>query len=157
MPAIFLTSLATAVCCGIWGYLAEIFLLLTWGGFAGCTTYFVSGKQKKYEGVFTALATNLSGVAWALLAFWVVAQFPTVPFISPIMTGVVTLGMGLQGSVIKFLNFTPGAFIGCFSTFAAGGDWKVIGLSLICGAVLAFVCDVSGGVLVSLFGKKARK
>lgn len=155
MSVLTLTSLATAICCGIWGYIAETFGFLTWAGFAGCTSYFAN-EESHIRGLFVALLTTLTGVAWATLAIYVSASFPSVPYISPIMTGVVTFGMCIQ-SKIKFLSFTPGAFMGAFSTFAGGGNWYLVGISIALGAVLGLICDLMGTVLLTLFGKEKKK
>ena len=38
-------SITTAILCGIWAYVAGIAGLISWAGFAGCTTYFASGNM----------------------------------------------------------------------------------------------------------------
>ena len=42
---VFVLSIVTAILCGIWSYLSGIVGLIAWAGFAGCTTYFATGKH----------------------------------------------------------------------------------------------------------------
>ena len=44
----------------------------------------------------------------------------------------------------KWFDFIPGTFMGCFSTFAAGGNWMILVPSLLMGALLGISCDKSG-------------
>ena len=41
----------------------------------------------------------------------------------------------------ELFDFCPGTFMGCFTTFAADGDWKMLVPSLAAGAVLGVACD----------------
>lgn len=61
MSSLCALSIATAVLCGIWSYLAGIVGLIGWAGFAGCTTYFACGKHGM-SGVKKTIVTNLAGV-----------------------------------------------------------------------------------------------
>ncbi|MCT4544650.1 MAG: DUF1097 domain-containing protein [Vallitalea sp.] len=60
-----------------------------------------------------------------------------------ISTAVITFVMCIQAK-IKLFEFIPGTFIGSFSTFASGGDWKAVVPALILGAILALLCESSG-------------
>ncbi len=162
MSFLFALSLSTGICCGIWAAISSIssLHLITWMGFAGCTAYFASGKHGK-EGVLTAIASTLSGVISAMVAVYITSKFPTVVALPIIMTGIISCTMCLQ-SVVKTLWFIPGAFIGCFSTFAYlstganifGQDLVFQVISLILGAFLALSCDKGGELLFKLVGKK---
>ena len=48
----------------------------------------------------------------------------------------------------KPLSFVPGAFMGSFSTFAAGGDMYAIG-GILLGVLLGLACDTLRKALVS--------
>ncbi|WAA12317.1 DUF1097 family protein [Fervidibacillus halotolerans] len=37
--------LASGLLCGLWAYIAPVFGLYTWAGFAGCTTFFCNWKR----------------------------------------------------------------------------------------------------------------
>lgn len=56
-------------------------------------------------------------------------------------------------SKIDLLANVPCAFMGCFSTFAAGGDWKALLVGVTIGVVLGFVCDYSGRYFFRLWSK----
>lgn len=155
-------SLSTGICCGIWALIASFtsLKLITWIGFAGCTAYFASGKHG-FEGMKTAFFALMSGVASAFVAVLISSKFPTVGGVAILMTGIISGTMCYQ-SKLKELWFIPGAFLGCFSTFAylsSGGDIMGPGIiphlvSLLCGIVLAVSCDKGAGLLFKLFGKE---
>lgn len=140
----------TAVLCGIWSYGSEIVGLLGWAGFAGCTTYFACGS-KGLEGLKNTIFPNMSGVIWGMVIITLgsIAPFPGS---GGVYCAIVTFFMCVQNK-FKLLSFIPGTFMGCFSTFAAGGNWKLLVPSLLLGALLGIACDKSGGWLFSRFGK----
>ncbi len=133
-------SLTTGLLCGAWMELSTFFNLIAWAGFAGCTTFFAAGGGK--QGVKDALATNLSGVFWAMVMIMLTQTF-AIPHAGTISTIVITSVMCLQ-SKCKWLKFIPGTFVGSFSTFAAGGNWQGVALALVCGAFLGYACEASG-------------
>jgi hypothetical protein len=57
--------------------------------------------------------------------------------------------MCLQSKCALF-KFIPGTFVGSFSTFAAGGDFKAVAVALVCGAFLGYACEVSGDWLYKM-------
>ena len=162
MSFLLALSLSTGICCGIWAFISQIpaLNLVTWLGFAGCTAYFASGKHGK-EGVSTAFFSTMSGVLSAVVAVFISGLFPNFASLGVIMTGIISCTMCLQ-SVFKKLWFIPGAFIGCFSSFAfisTGGnlfssDIISLLLSLALGSILALSCDKGGNFLFSKFGKE---
>jgi uncharacterized membrane protein YesL len=86
------------------------------GGFAGCTAFFAAGGMKN-GGLKTALITGLSGVFWGMVIIAVSSLF-VFPQSGTILTALITFIMCIQ-SKCKYFAYIPGAFIGCFSTFAA--------------------------------------
>lgn len=62
--------------------------------------------------------------------------------------------LGIVSALISFImcmiskyqifSYCPGIFVGCFTTFAAGGSLKMILPSLIIGAFLGVSCEYSG-------------
>lgn len=162
MSLIVAFTLSTGISCGIWALIASFpaLNLITWVGFAGCTTYFASGKHG-LEGVSATIFSNLSGVFSAIVAVYISGLFPASPSIAIIMTGIISGTMCLK-SVIKPLWFIPGAFIGCFSSFAYLSSGKNIlsadlipfVISLLVGNILALACDKGGMFLFDKFGKK---
>ena len=67
MTELMALSIVTGVLCGLWSQLAPMLGFVTWAGFAGCTTYFASGKQG-LEGFIVTVRQNLFGVlcVWLL-------------------------------------------------------------------------------------------
>ena len=57
-------------------------------------------------------------------------------------------------SGLRLFDFCPGIFMGCFSTFAANGDWKVLVPSIVLGAVLGVICDSCGHWLFRVCNKE---
>ncbi|UOE77708.1 DUF1097 domain-containing protein [Parageobacillus thermoglucosidasius] len=129
--------LATGLLCGLWALLAPSLGLMTWAGFAGCTTFFAVGTGG-VKGMVKAMLCNITGVGCGMLILWLSAMLE-IPYSAAIFSGIITVVMCLAGK-LPLINYTPGIFIGCFSTFAANGDWQVLLLSLLSGAVLGFLC-----------------
>ena len=140
MTYLLALSITTGLLCGAWMEISNFFGLIAWAGFAGCTTFFAAGGGK--SGVKDALATNLSGVFWAVVTMGL-TNLIGLPHAGTFSTIIITAIMCLQ-SKCKWLKFIPGAFVGSFSTFAAGGNWQGVAISLICGACLGYACEVSG-------------
>lgn len=155
-------SLSTGFCCGVWAFISQIpaFNLVTWIGFAGCTAYFASGKHG-LEGMSSAFFSTMSGVISAVIAVFISGLFSNLASMGVIMTGIVSGTMCLKSS-IKKMWFIPGAFIGCFSSFAyissganlLSKDIISLILSLSLGTVLALCCDKGGDFLFNKFNKK---
>lgn len=158
MSMLFALGLGTGICCAAWAFISSYLGLVTWIGFAGCTAYFACGKHG-IEGIKTAVFSTLSGFLSALVAMYISGLLPKSMALSIFMTGVISATMCWQAKA-KFLWFIPGAFIGCFSTFAAasmgldvmGGDIIKVVSSFLCGAVLAISCDKFGNWLFKKFG-----
>jgi len=142
-------SLTTAILCGIWIELSPSLGLLGWAGFAGCTAFFAAGG--KFKGFKSAIITNLSGVFWAMI---IIQMSNNLEFAhaGAISTAVITFMMCIQAK-IKLFEFIPGTFIGSFSTFASGGDWKAVIPALILGAILGYLCESSGTWLFNVTNK----
>ena len=147
MSPLLALSISTAVFCGIWAALATFTRLCGWAGFAGCTTYFSTGKHGK-EGLLKTICTNMAGVLCGLAIF---ALTHFVPAFGEwgIWCAIITFVMCII-SHFEIVSFCPGIFMGCFCTFAAGGDWKLLVPSLLIGAALGVACDFGGGWLRKL-------
>ncbi|ABV36274.1 conserved hypothetical protein [Shewanella sediminis HAW-EB3] len=136
-------GLLAAVWCGV----ADTFHLVTWIGFLGCSTYFAQPKAN-FQGVVVTWCTNLSGVFWAWLIITGSGYFDT-PLMGYLFTGIATSAMCLQASYQK-LSFIPGAFIGCCTTFAMGGDLANILPALILGALLGYSMTLLTSQLITI-------
>ncbi|MCT4662625.1 MAG: DUF1097 domain-containing protein [Tissierellales bacterium] len=147
MSRLLASAIATALLCAFWAEGSVSLGLITWAGFAGCTTFFAGGA--KSQGFFKALRTNACGVFWAMMAIWFCEYADFIPFANGISTFIITFAICTQIKWKK-LDFMTGVFIGCFSTFASGGQWLLVLASLACGAVLGFACEKLGDLIYNV-------
>ena len=147
-------SLMTALCCGSWAVISVAVGLSTWIGFAGCTTYFaiLATGCKGFSCVKKSIFCNIFGIGCALLAIYLGTWIPFLDKFG-LTTALISFIM-LMGSQYKIINYSPGIFIGCFSTFAANADLKAIIPALIVGVFLGFICDITGNWFYSKISKK---
>lgn len=146
-------SISTAILCGIWSYLAGVIGLIGWAGFAGCTTYFVCGKHGA-EGIKKTIIPNLAGVICGMAIITLSNIVPELGDLG-IWCAIITFVMCIIAKC-EWFDFCPGTFMGCFTTFAAGGDWKLLSVSLVIGAFLGLGCDYGGEWLHKIVtGKKS--
>ena len=131
-------SISAAIFCGIWALLAFLTGLIGWAGFAGCTTYFSIPKRGP-SGFIKAICTNFAGIACGMANFWLIDWIPALGDWG-VWCLIVTFFMCLL-SYFKLLDFCSGLFMGCFCTFAAGGDWLLLLPSIASGAVLGIAVD----------------
>ena len=148
-------ALGSGIVCGIitWlfailtRYNAEIFA--TWVCFVGITSYFAAGCGK--QGFARSMSSNLAGVAIGC----------TIIFLSngkgDVMGGVIT---GVFTWLICYLShidltkFSFCTFMGGYSSFATGGNWKMLVVCLIIGNITGHICYMLGNFLYDKFGKK---
>lgn len=147
-------SISTAILCGVWVVFADAVGLIGWAGFAGCTTYFSTGHHG-LVGLRKTVLPNLAGVACGMS---IILLSNLVPALGTwgVWCAVITFVMCII-SYFKAFDFCPGTFMGCFSTFAANGDWKLLTLSLLCGAILGYCCDNGGTLLYRMATKHSKK
>lgn len=136
----YLTALAivTAILCGIWAWFSGSLGLFGWAGFAGCTTYFASSHHG-IEGLRKTILPNMAGVVCGMAIILLSDLIPLLGDIG-VWSAIVTFVMCIIGKS-KWFDFIPGTFMGCFSTFAAGGNWMLLVPSLLFGALLGVSCD----------------
>lgn len=154
MSEIMALSVVTGLLCGIWSLVSPAFGLLAWAGFAGCTTYFASGKHG-LEGLFITIRQNVFGAFCGISTIFLSNKFDFVGNLL-VFSGLLTFVMCIAGK-FDFLSFIPGTFVGCFSAFAFDGDWKLLILTLILGAFLGVACDLGGNLLYVLNTKLIKK
>lgn len=140
-------SIATAVLCGIWSVIAPKIGLIGWAGFAGCTTYFASGKHG-LSGLKKTIFPNVAGV---FCGVGIIVLSNIIPALGEfgVWCGVLTFVMCII-SRYELFDFCPGTFMGCFTVFAANGEWRSLVPSLLIGAFLGLGCDYSGGWLYKI-------
>lgn len=143
-------ALSAGLLAVVWAGVADVFNLVTWLGFMGCSTFFAQSLSG-LKGMFMAWATNVSGVLWGWLIISVSGFFVS-PIIGYAMTGLVTAAMCLQASYSR-LAFIPGTFIGCCVCFALAGNLSVIIPPLVIGGVLGLCMSILTAQLVDLSSK----
>ena len=134
-------SISSAILCGLWTYIAGATGLSIWAGFAGCTTYFASGKRG-ISGIVKSVSNNFAGVACGMSILVLGNMFPTFGYYG-IWSALLTLVMCMLPKFEKF-NCSTGIFIGCFTSFASGGNWQMLCPCLIIGSFLGMGCDYLG-------------
>lgn len=140
-------ALSAGLLAAIWCGIADLFHLITWVGFLGCSTYFAQPKTG-FQGVLMSSATNLTGVFWAWLIISASSYFDS-QLISYLFTGLATSAMCLQASYHK-LSFIPGAFIGCCATFALAGDLSSLIPALLLGTLLGYAMTLLTTLLIKV-------
>ena len=103
------------------------------------------------DGFLTAIRQNMFGIFCGMMIIVLGNLFPFAasPFV---FSGLLSFVICIAGA-LDFFAFIPGTFLGCFCTFAANGDWKLLIPSMIVGALLGLTCDLGGDLLFSMFGK----
>lgn len=137
-------GIAMALYAGIWMILCEKTGMISWIGFAGCTTYFASGK-KNLVGIKTAVFANISGVFWAMCSI-LLGRMWNWSYGTALLCAMISYVIIIQAK-IKVFQFIPGVYIGCFSTFAAEGNWKAVLPAILLGVLLGWLTDITGIVL----------
>ncbi|GAB6260468.1 DUF1097 domain-containing protein [Photobacterium sp. CCB-ST2H9] len=154
MSVLIAIAITTGVLSGVWGWVAVSFGLLSWAGFLGCTTYFAAPKDGM-KGVGLSLATNMSGVAWAMLIIHG-SEWIGIDIFGYVVTAIVSFLMCVQAKR-EWLSFIPGTFIGCCATFAAGGNWQLVIPSLVLGVLFGYAMKTSGLWLKSLAEQRSKQ
>ena len=151
MTTLVAIALTTGLLSGIWGWLSISLGLLTWAGFLGCATYF-SAPGDGFKVVWGSIATNLSGVFWAILIMQI-SNIINIEIIGYIILAVIVFLMCMQASQ-SLLSFIPGTFIGSCATFAAHGNWQIVVPSLLLGVIFGYLMKSSGLWLQKLCQEK---
>src|SRR5699024_172989 len=86
---------------------------------------------------------NASGVIYATVSIYLLNKFHGGLWMNTILTGLISFLMVFQSRVSDRLSYTPGAFMGCFTTFATGADLMTLP-SMIIGYLVAIGCDYGG-------------
>lgn len=152
--------MAVSLGIGISCFIFPLLLLLikpsqVWVGFAGCTAFYASGAGK--SGAIKGLLAALSGVAWAMALILLTGLVPlgsehvVMIILGAFATGFIAFAMTYQAKV-AVLSIVPAAFIGCFTTFGTGGDWKLMLICIPLGILLGCFCQLCGEWLYKKFG-----
>ena len=149
MSVIMANALGTGIFCGIWQWLGTALGLVTWMGFVGCTSYFSAGGGK--TGFIKSVCSNYVGVLWGMCII-LSGNINGSLLFSAVVTGFFSWVICYQ-SKIDLLSLVPNTFMGGFSAFASGGNWKMLCICLILGNILGVCCDYSGRFFADKFGK----
>lgn len=142
----FITALAisTGLFCGLWGLFTGLVpTFITFAGFAGTTSYFANSTEEGLSKVPKCFYANASGVIYATVSIYLLNKFHGGLWMNTILTGLISFLMVFQSRVSDRLSYTPGAFMGCFTTFATGADLMTLP-SMIIGYLVAIGCDYGG-------------
>lgn len=153
MSIFMANALGTGIFCGIWQGVGTLIGLPTWMGFVGCTSYFAAGGGKK--GFIKSICCNYVGLLWGMCII-LAGNISSGILFGAIVTGFFSWLIVYQ-SRINLLSLVPNTFMGGFSAFASGGDWKMLCICLVVGNCLGAVCDYSGKYFAKKFGKKDEK
>lgn len=134
------TALATGLISALWAWIAGQFMLKSWMGFLGSTSYFAI-SEKGFSGLRQSLIANVSGVSWAAGSMALVAV--TGPSVMVVITGFISFAMCTQAR-FKLLGFIPGSFIGACAFFAAESSWLSVVLTLCLGGGAGYLMQISG-------------
>ncbi len=144
---LFSLSLTTAILSGLWAWVADVFGLISWAGFLGCTAYFAYPKDG-VKGLLVTALTALSGVVWGLVIIHSDKLTHDLPnFTGYFVTTFIAFVMCFQAQK-SWLAYIPGTFIGACATFAAQGNWQLTIPSLIVGVLFGYAMKQSGLWLV---------
>ncbi|MBA3497650.1 MAG: DUF1097 domain-containing protein [Gemmatimonadales bacterium] len=149
MDALVALALSIGILIAGWTYVAlGPGALPVWAGIVAWGSFFAAGG--KTDGLMRTIATNLSGVFWALLALTAWNRFGGgVPVLS-LLVGLAAICMVMQ-SKVRALSFIPGAFLGAATAVSvvvgANGSWSRTVIALVIGAVLGYVSELLAGAM----------
>ena len=149
MSVVMANALGTGIFCGLWQGIGSVLGLATWMGFVGCTSYFSAGCGK--TGFIKSMCSNYVGLLWGMCII-MSGNINSGILFGAIVTGAFSWLICYQ-SKIDLLSLVPNTFMGGFSAFASGGDWKMLCICLVLGNSLGVCCDYSGRFLAAKLGK----
>lgn len=149
MDALVALALSIGILIAGWTYLAlGVAGLPVWAGIIAWGCFFAAGG--KTAGLAKTIASNLSGVLWALLALTLWNRFGGgVPMIS-LLVGIAAFIMVVQAK-IPALSFIPGAFLGAATAVSvvvgANGTYVNTIIALVAGALFGYLSEMLAGAL----------
>jgi hypothetical protein len=149
MDALLALALSIGILIAGWTYLAlGVAALPVWAGIIAWGCFFAAGG--KTTGLAKTIASNLSGVLWALLALTLSNRFGGgVPMLS-LLVGIAAFIMVMQAK-IPALSFIPGSFLGAATAVSvvvgASGTYTNTIIALVAGAVFGYLSEMLAGAL----------
>lgn len=141
MMEVLIGALSIGIFSFLWAFVSGKLALIAWVGFVGCTSYYAAGKNFR-----DSLLTNLTGVFWAMVIITINSHVHFPESLS-ILIGIFSFVMWYQ-SRCKLLAFIPGTFLGACSTFGTEGNYKMVLICLICGAIIGYLSDKCGQLVI---------
>jgi hypothetical protein len=144
MDALVALALSIGILIAGWTYLAlGVAALPVWAGIIAWGCFFAAGG--KTTGLAKTIASNLSGVLWALVALTLSNRFGGgVPMLS-LLVGIAAFIMVIQAK-IPALSFIPGAFLGAATAVSvvvgANGTYTSTVIALVAGAVFGYLSEM---------------
>ena len=119
--------------------------LVVWIGFAAWAVFYAAGGR--VPGLTKTLGSTLSGLLWGFALLWAATQVSAgSAVVLGLFVALAAFGMCVQAAV-PLLAFIPGAFVGAAAYFGnAGVFWSTL-VSLVAGALLAYVSELLGDVI----------
>jgi len=145
-------ALGTGIGCTIWTAIGIFFgarypqLISTWVGFVGCTAYFIAGCGR--SGFRHALISNFTGVAIGCAIIYMGTWSGHLIY-NALVTGFFSF-LIVYLARWDALKFSTCTFMGGFSAFATGGNWRMLLLCLFLGHLLGASCDWIGRKIQNL-------
>ena len=113
--------------------------------------YFLFLSRMWKTGFIKSMCSNYVGLLWGMCII-MSGNINSGILFGAIVTGAFSWLICYQ-SKIDLLSLVPNTFMGGFSAFASGGDWKMLCICLVLGNILGVCCDYSGRFLAAKFGK----
>lgn len=113
--------------------------------------YFLFLSRMWKTGFIKSMCSNYVGLLWGMCII-MSGNINSGILFGAIVTGAFSWLICYQ-SKIDLLSLVPNTFMGGFSAFASGGDWKMLCICLFLGNILGVCCDYSGRFLAAKFGK----
>lgn len=145
------SAIGSGIICGIWTGISMAFagpLIATWVGFVGCTSYFSSGFGR--NGFIRSLCSNYMGVLIGCTIIYLGTNISGSVLFNTVCTGFFT-------AVICYLahfdltRLVPCTFMGGYSAFASGGNWKMLLICLFLGNIVGILSDYTGRYIYQKF------
>ncbi|NTW72338.1 MAG: DUF1097 domain-containing protein [Eubacteriaceae bacterium] len=141
-------GISVGVLAGLWVAGCITFGLIPWIGFLSWATFYAIGG--KVSALKFTVVTNLTGAIWGF------AILKLSELISPLLGA--TTGLSVSVTIIVFImclfgnfslyQFIPGQFIGAAAYFGSNFDLQATVAALLCGAVLAYISQEAGLMMV---------
>lgn len=158
MGPIMSSALASGILSGLWALVGGVLsaknpeLFATWLGFVGLTSYFAAGTGK--SNLARSVTSNLAGI---LIGCTIIAlSAGKSNTVGAIITGIFSWLICYLAH-IDLTRYAFCTFMGGFSAFATGGNWKMLVICILIGNLVGHLCVIFGNFLYEKFGDKNKE